>query len=30
MTIAQILEKMIAYSGGNLHDINHLICVCVT
>ena len=27
MTIAQILEKMIAYSGGNLHDINHLICV---
>ena len=26
MTIAQILEKMIAYSGGNLHDINHLIC----
>ena len=27
MTSAQILEKMIAYSGGNLHDINHLICV---
>ena len=27
MTIAQILAKMIAYSGGNLHDINHLICV---
>lgn len=27
MNIAQIMEKMIAFSEGNLHDINHLICV---
>ncbi len=27
MTIAQIMEKMIAYSRGNIHDIDHLIRV---
>ena len=27
MTIAQIMEKMIAFSEGNLHDIDHLIRV---
>ena len=27
MTIAQILEKMIAFSEGNIHDIDHLIRV---
>lgn len=27
MTIAQILEKMIAFSAGNIHDIDHLIRV---
>ena len=27
MTIAEILEKMIAFSDGNLHDIDHLIRV---
>ena len=24
MTIAQIMEKMIAFSEGNIHDITHL------
>ena len=27
MTATQILEKMIAFSGGNIHDIDHLIRV---
>lgn len=27
MTIAQIMEKMIAFSQGNIHDIDHLIRV---
>lgn len=27
MTIAQIIEKMIAFSEGNIHDITHLSCV---
>lgn len=27
MTIAEILRKMIAYSNGNIHDIDHLIRV---
>ncbi len=27
MTIARIMEKMIAFSGGNLHDIDHFIRV---
>ena len=27
MNIAQILEKMIAFSNGNIHDIEHLIKV---
>lgn len=27
MTIAQILEKMIAFSQGNVHDIDHLVRV---
>lgn len=27
MTVAQILQKMIAYSEGNLHDIDHFIRV---
>ena len=27
MTISQILEKMIAFSEGNIHDIDHLIRV---
>lgn len=27
MTVAQILEKMIAFSDGNIHDIDHLIRV---
>lgn len=27
MTISEIMQKMIAYSDGNLHDINHFIKV---
>ena len=27
MTIAQIMEKMIAFSVGNIHDITYLSCV---
>lgn len=27
MTISQIMEKMIAFSGGDIHDIDHLIRV---
>lgn len=27
MTIAQIMEKMIAFSEGDIHDITHLSCV---
>ena len=27
MNISQIMEKMIAFSNGNLHDMNHLMCV---
>ena len=27
MTIAEILEKMICYSNGNIHDIDHLVRV---
>ena len=27
MTIAQIMEKMIAFSEGNIHDITQLRCV---
>ena len=27
MTVAQIMEKMITFSEGNLHDIDHLSCV---
>ena len=27
MTISELMEKMIAYSGGNIHDIDHLIRV---
>ena len=27
MTVAQIMEKMIAHSGGNIHDIDHFIRV---
>ena len=27
MTIAQIMEKMIAFSEGNIHDITLLSCV---
>ena len=27
MTVAQIMEKMIAFSEGNIHDITHLSCV---
>lgn len=27
MTIAQILEKMLAFSDGNIHDIDHLLRV---
>ena len=27
LTTAQIMEKMIAFSDGNIHDINHLIRV---
>ena len=27
MTVAQILEKMISFSEGNIHDIDHLIHV---
>ena len=27
LTIAQIMEKMIAFSDGNIHDIDHLIRV---
>ena len=28
MNISQIMEKMIAFSNGNLHDMNHFMCVC--
>ena len=27
MIIAQIMEKMIAFSEGNIHDITHLSCM---
>lgn len=27
MTVAQIMERMIAFSEGNMHDIDHLIRV---
>ena len=27
MNISQIMEKMIAFSNGNLHDMNHFMCV---
>ena len=27
MTIAEILEKMICFSNGNIHDIDHLVRV---
>ena len=27
MTISQIIEKMIAFSDGNIHDIDHFIRV---
>lgn len=27
MTITQIMNRMIAFSEGNIHDINHFICV---
>ena len=27
MTISQIMQKMIVYSEGNIHDIDHLIRV---
>ena len=27
MNISQIMEKMIAFSNGNLHDMKHLMCV---
>ncbi len=27
MTVSQIMERMIAFSDGNIRDINHLICV---
>lgn len=27
MTVSQIMEKMIEFSGGNIHDINHLMWV---
>ena len=27
MNISQIMEKMIAFSNGNLHDLNPLMCV---
>ena len=27
MTISQIMEKMIAFSDGNIHDIDHFIRV---
>ena len=27
MTVSQIMEKMIAFSEGNIHDIDHFICV---
>ena len=27
MNISQIMEKMIAFSNWNLHDMNHLMCV---
>ncbi len=26
-TVSQIMERMIAFSDGNIRDINHLICV---
>ena len=27
MNISRIMEKMIVFSNGNLHDMNHLMCV---
>ena len=27
MNISQLMEKMIVFSNGNLHDMNHLMCV---
>ena len=27
MTISQIMEKMIAFSNGNIHDIDHFVRV---
>ena len=27
MTVAQIMEKMLAFSEGNIHDIDHLLRV---
>ena len=27
MNISRIMEKMIAFSNGNLHDMNHFMCV---
>lgn len=27
MNISHIMEKMIAFSNGNLHDMNHFMCV---
>ena len=27
MKVAQIIEKMIAFSEGNIHDFTHLSCV---
>lgn len=27
MKIAETMKKMIGFSGGNIHDINHFICV---
>ena len=27
MNISQIMEKMIVFSNGNLHDMNHFMCV---
>ena len=27
MKISEIMEKMIAFSKGNIHDINHFMCV---
>lgn len=27
MTVSEIMQKMIAFSNGNRHDINHLLKV---